>query len=171
MLNRSEIVGLIRTRKLVENYIDLDTQVTPNGFDLTAGSIFAFRSAGSVDFSNSERVLPEVAEVVPVKCKSEDTFGWWHLEKGVYKVRTNEAVNIPKDLIAFAFPRSTLLRMGAFVQNAVWDAGFSGTSEFILVVENPHGINLKQNARVTQLIFIPINTTDQGYQGIYQHQK
>ena len=84
-------------------------------------------------------------------------------------MRTNETVNIPKDLIAIAFPRSTLLRMGAFVQNAVWDAGFCGKSEFVLVVENLHGLRLKQNARLTQLVFMPIHETDQGYQGIYQN--
>ena len=58
MLNRKDIMALIKEQKLVEGYIDLDTQVTPNGFDLTAGALFSLESAGCVDFSNKERVLP-----------------------------------------------------------------------------------------------------------------
>ena len=105
---------------------------------------------------------------MPQKEKPEDEFGWWNLKEGAYKIRTNETVNIPNDLTAISFPRTSLLRMGAFTQNGVWDAGFKGKSEFILVVENPNGIRLKQNARITQLIFERINKTDKGYNGIYK---
>ncbi len=61
--------------------------------------------------------------------------------------------------------------MGAFTQTGVWDAGFKGKTEFILVVENPEGIKLKQNARVTQVIFLKITEAEQGYQGIYQNKR
>ena len=40
MLNKSEIKQLIDKGKLVENYINLDKQLTPNGFDLTVEKIF-----------------------------------------------------------------------------------------------------------------------------------
>jgi len=42
MLNRQEIKDLIIKNKLIENYINLDIQLTPNGFDLTVGNIFKF---------------------------------------------------------------------------------------------------------------------------------
>jgi deoxycytidine triphosphate deaminase len=61
--------------------------------------------------------------------------------------------------------------MGAFAQNGVWDAGFSGKSEFVLVVSNPQGINLKENSRVVQLLFTKITETEQGYNGVYQDKK
>jgi dUTP pyrophosphatase len=169
MLNRQDILRLIQKKRLIENYIDLEKQVTPNGFDLTVGAVFTFAGSGSVDFSNKERVIPDCSEMVPQKQKVEDKFGWWFLEKGTYKIRTNETINLPNDLIAIAFPRSTLLRMGVFIQNAVWDAGFSGRSEFILVVGNPHGLRLKQNARINQLVFLPVNEVKEGYKGIYQN--
>ena len=54
-------------------------------------------------------------------------------------------------------------------QNGVWDAGFKGRSEFILVVGNPAGLKLKQNARVVQLTFLRINEVRKGYQGVYQN--
>ncbi len=171
MLNREEIKKLIEDKKLVENYIDLDTQLTPNGFDLTVKSIFDFDAPGAVDFSNKERLIPKGIEVLPQKHAPEDKFGWWLLKKGVYKIRTNEAVNLPLDLIAIAFSRTSLLRAGAFTQHGVWDAGFRGTGEFILAVDNPHGLKLKQNARVAQIVFKRINQISEGYNGIYQGSK
>lgn len=172
LLNRGEITGLIKEQRLVEDYIDLDIQLTPNGFDLTAGSIFEFgEGSGAVDFSNKERQVPEGKELLPEKKSAQDKFGWWNLKRGAYKIRANESFNLPDNLVAIAFPRSSLLRMGVFTQTGVWDAGFKGKSEFILVVENPDGLRLKQNARVIQVIFMKINPTEQVYQGIYQKQR
>jgi len=196
ILNREEILNLIKEKNLITNYINLDFQLTPNGFDLTVEKIFAFKEKGALDFSNKERVLPVGKEILP-KCRSctqlrdsntlsadgesfelaEDsefvepksrTIGWWILKKGSYKVLTNEIINLPYNLVALAFSRTSLLRMGCFTQHGVWDAGFQGKSEFILVVENPYGIKIKQNARLAQLIFIKIKETKQGYQGLYQ---
>lgn len=168
MLNREEINKLIKEKKLLEGYIDLDVQLTPNGFDLTVASVFAFDAAGAVDFSNQERLLPAGGELRVEKKNPQDKFGWWHLEKGAYKIRTNETINLPNDLTAIAFSRSTLLRMGAFTQHGVWDAGFQGKGEFILVVENPRGIRLKENARLAQLVFLPMTHTARGYEGIFK---
>lgn len=169
MLNRKEIQQYIKEQNLITDYPDLEIQLTPNGFDLTVAKVFMFDTEGALDFSNKERKLPEGKEILAKKQKSQDKFGWWSLKKGVYKIRTNEVVNLPNNLIALAFSRTSLLRMGAFTQHGVWDVGFRGRSEFILVVENPKGIKLKQNARIAQLIFMRINETDKGYRGIYQN--
>lgn len=170
MLNKAQIKQLIDKEKLIENYIDLDKQLTPNGFDLSVSRIFEFKACGCLDFSNKERLIPDTAEILPQKASSEDKFGWWQLGKGAYKVRTNETVNLPNDLIALAFSRTSVLRIGAFTQHGVWDAGFSGCGEFILVVENQQGIKIKQNARVAQLVFLNIDETE-SYKGIYKNLK
>jgi len=171
MLNREELEKLIVKNNLVQGYLDLKTQLTPNGFDLTVEKIFEFDEAGALDFSNKERKIPQGKEIPAQKINPDDKFGWWDLKKGIYKVRTNEAVNIPKDLVALAFTRTSLLRMGVFTQHGVWDAGFQGKSEFVLVVENSQGVRIKQNARVAQLVFLSINETGQGYQGIHKNLK
>ncbi|MDD2703256.1 MAG: deoxyuridine 5'-triphosphate nucleotidohydrolase [Candidatus Omnitrophica bacterium] len=171
MLNHCQIEKLIREQGLITGYLDLGTQLTPNGFDLTAGSIFEFESGGAVDFSNKERVLPDVRELMPQKTGPQDKYGWWQLKKGAYKIKTNETVKLPNSLIGIAFPRSTLLRMGAYTQTGVWDAGFQGKSEFILLVENPLGIRVKQNARIVQLLFMGMDEAVRGYEGMYQDSK
>lgn len=169
MLNSQEIRRLIKEKSLIEGYLNLDIQLTPNGFDLTAGEIFEFKARGALDFSNREREIPNCKEILPKKKTPADKFGWWHLRKGAYKIRTNESFNLPDNLMAVAFPRSSLLRMGVFTQTGVWDTGFKGRSEFILVVENKKGVRIKQNARIVQVIFLKMNQASRGYQGIYQN--
>ena len=170
MLNKQQLKKLIEENKLVENYIDLETQLTPNGFDLTAAEIYEFCGAGAVDFSNKERVLCPVRKIEPVKNDYADEFGWWQLKAGAYKVKTNETVNMPNNLIATASTRTTLLRMGAHTSHGIWDAGFCGKSEFLLIVENTNGVLIKQNARVAQLMFLPAQETE-SYEGIYKNLK
>lgn len=168
MLNKHELEELILQKSLISGYINLEKQLTPNGFDMTVSKIFEYDSAGELDFSNSERIIPKCREIIPAKKKDEDKYGWWDLKKGGYKILTNEEIYLPNDLIAIAFTRSSLLRMGAFTQNGVWDAGFCGRSEFILDVENNFGIKIKQNARIIQLVFQKITEVAEGYNGIHQ---
>jgi dUTP pyrophosphatase len=153
---------------LVENYPHLETQLTPNGFDLTAAEIHRFEDSGKLDFSNSEREIPETEKIQPEKKDEEDDYGWWKLEPGAYKIRTNEIVDLPEDVIAFAYPRSSLLRMGCTIENGVWDAGFRGRSEFLLIVQNDEGVEIKENARVNHIVFEKIRETEEGYEGRYQ---
>lgn len=168
MLNGNEIKQLIEEKELVSNYCKLDTQLTQNGIDLTMAEIFMFEEAGQIDFSNSERETPECEKVNPKKEKESDDYGWWKLEPGVYKIRTNEILSIPNDMAGFALPRTSLLRMGVSVENGFWEAGFSGRSEALLNVGNPYGVNVKENARVIQMAFFYINEVEEGYEGVYK---
>lgn len=168
MLNKKEIQELIGRKKIVEGYMNLEKQLTPNGIDLTAAVLSRFLKAGSLDFSNKERVIPEAEKVGVKKKNKEDKYGWWFLPPGSYKVKTNETVNLPDNLIALAFSRTSLLRIGCFTQHGVWDAGFSGKGEFILVVHNPAGVEIKENARLAQLVFYQIKQTEK-YNGIHKN--
>jgi len=167
MLNKDEIKELVEKEGLVENYPHLDTQLQPNGFDITVDKVFEFKDKGSLDFSNSEREIPRTEKLDPVKKSEEDEYGWWELEKGAYKVRTNEKFNMPKDLAGIVFPRSSLLRMGCTTETGVWDAGYSGKAEFLLLVKNEEGVEIKENARIAQLLFVPIDEVEEGYGGVY----
>lgn len=168
VLNREELRDRIEKHGLVQDFPHLETQLTPNGFDLTAGEIHAYTRSGKLDFSNDEREIPETEPLDAEKRNEDDDYGWWDLEPGVYKVVANERVDIPDDLMAFTFPRSSLLRMGATIDNAAWEAGFTGRGAFMLDVRNPKGISIKENARVNQIVFVRMeNATEAGYDGIY----
>lgn len=171
VLNREELKQMIEEENLIQEFPHLETQLGANGFDLTATEIRRYPEKGRLDFSNSEREIPDTSPVEPKKKSEEDDYGWWILEPGVYKVVMNEKVDIPNDLVGLAFPRSSLLRMGATVDNAVWDSGYTGTGEFMLTVDNPEGIEIKENARVNQLVFFHMDEVEEGYQGRYQEEE
>ncbi len=161
VLSKEDIRRLIVEKKLVENYINLEKQLQPNGFDCTLGAVYRIKGVGKIDFDNSEREIPPVEEL-------EFENDWVYLDRGVYRARINEVVNLPKDLMAFARPRSSLIRCGANILTAVWDAGYRGRSEVGIVVYN--GLWLKKNARIVQLVFIKLSGESEGYSGIYQNE-
>lgn len=166
LLSSNELSKLMQKNPpLLENAIDPKTQIQPNGLEMTLKEVRTIEGAGAVDFDNSERKLPESQ---PLEFDAED---WIHLPKGIYKVLFNEIVNIPKNLAAIAKPRSTLIRCGATLETAVWDAGYRGRSESMLVVYNPAGFRLKKDARIMQLLFYTLDSeVEEGYSGVYQNE-
>jgi dUTP pyrophosphatase len=165
MLNSSEIRKLIEERQLITDYIDLERQLQPSGFDLSLSEVLAYQGGGTVDFSNAERTIAETTPLEP------DEDGWYILQQGCYMIVYNEVVRIPLDVVAFARSRSTLLRNGAAVETAVWDPGYQGRSSSLLVIHNPSGVRLKRDARVVQLIFFDIDDVVKGYEGIFQRER
>ncbi len=146
--------------KLIEDYIDLEVQLQPNGFDCTLRKVARVKGSARIDFHSKE--LPEVEEI------PFDDEGWVFLPKGFYKAYLNEVLNLPTNLMAFGRPRSTLIRAGANILTAVWDAGYRGRSEVGLVVYNEDGIWLKKNARIVQLVFVKLSCEAKPYEGSYQ---
>lgn len=167
VLSREELEQKIKEEGLIQDYIHFETQITPQGFDLTVDKIEKYENGGQLDFSNSEREISDTKEIKPQKEEQSDEYGWWDLEQGVYKITMNEKVDIPNNLAAFAFPRSSLLRMGCTIENAVWDSGYTGTGSFMLKVENSNGVKIKENARVNQIVFERMKETEEGYSGKY----
>lgn len=165
MLNSSEIRRLIEEKQLIVDYIDLETQLQPSGFDLSVGEVLAYEGLGSVDFSNEERVIS------PGRTLRPDRDGWYTLGQGCYTIVYNEVVRMPLDLAAIARTRSTLLRNGASIGTAVWDPGYQGRSSSLLVVQNPHGMRLKRDARVAQLVFFRVGEVQEGYGGVFQNER
>jgi len=71
--------------------------------------------------------------------------------------------------MGIARPRSSLIRMGATVETSVWDPGYTGRSQSMLVVHNPNGIKIYQNARLVQIVFMTLTIKSESlYSGIYQ---
>jgi dUTP pyrophosphatase len=166
MLSYEELVSLVNKRPpLVDQMIAPNIQIQPNGIELTLARVEVHEGSGAIAFDNAERKLP------PTKHMDFDHEGWLYLPKGSYKIMFNEIVNIPKNIAAIAKPRSSMLRCGATVETAVWDAGYSGRSESLLVVFNENGFRLKKNARVMQLLFFRLGEeVRNGYSGIYQNE-
>jgi len=151
-----------QTPPLIEQMKDPDMQIQPNGIDLTLDQLFSINGMGTIDFSNKNRQLPKKH---PLPYNNAGTIV---LKPGVYGITFREIVHLPNNIMALGRPRSSLIRMGASLITAVWDAGYSGRSEALLNVYNPEGICIHADARLLQLVFILLTGQTSGYDGIYQ---
>ncbi len=86
---------------------------------------------------------------------------------------TMEYFELPDNLTAFVEGRSSLGRMGLFIQNAGWvDPGFKGEITLELFNANRCAIELKAGRRVGQLVFARLDETAMNpYRGKYQGQR
>lgn len=163
ILSRQDILALIQANPpLVECYLDMEAQLQTNGFDLSLRSVSRLTSCGKLALDNKNRVISTQEKM------EFGAGGVMHLGPGSYSIIYNEIVHLPKDIMALGLSRSSLLRCGASLHTAVWDAGYSGRSESLLVVHNPLGLDLEKDARVLQLVFSKLTGKSQGYQGRYQ---
>ena len=165
VLSRVDIHRLLQKKPpLVEDWIDFEQQMQPNGFDLTLREIAMLQSPGKIAVDNSQRAISDLAPLV------FDGMDFIELMPGAYVITYSEIVHLPNNIMALATPRSSLLRCGVTVNTAVWDAGYSGRSQSLLVVYNPQGFRLQRNARIVQLVFFTLTQETEGYRGTYQRE-
>jgi len=86
---------------------------------------------------------------------------------------TIESIGLPDDLTAFVEGRSSVGRMGLFIQNAGWvDPGFKGQLTLELYNANSLPIRLCSERRICQIVFCKMDQkTNKPYKGKYQGQK
>ena len=163
VLSKHDIHRLLQQEPpLVEGYINLEEQVQPNGVDLTLREIALLQTSGKIAVKDRQRVVSDLAPLV------FDGLGFMDVVSGIYIITYNEVVHLPNNLAALARPRSSLLRCGVTVNTAVWDAGYSGRSQSLMVVYHPQGFRLQRNARMVQLVFLGLTEETEGYRGAYQ---
>ncbi|RKD75640.1 dCTP deaminase [Sinobaca qinghaiensis] len=86
---------------------------------------------------------------------------------------TNEYIKLPNHLTAFVEGRSSIGRMGLFIQNAGWvDPGFEGEITLELYNANRLPIILQSGRRIAQLVFASMDQeAGVPYNGKYQGQR
>ena len=164
MLSRHSIAQLIAADPpLVRDFLSLQDQLQPNGFDLTLQEINRLETPGILGADPSDRAISRLSPI------PFDPDGWADLSPGGYSVTFSEIISLPLGLAALGSPRTSLLRSGVSVPTGVWDAGYSGRSQALMVVHNRHGFRVQKGARLVQLVFFPLDDpTGPGYQGRYQ---
>lgn len=85
---------------------------------------------------------------------------------------TKEYIEIPTSLTAFVEGRSSIGRLGLFIQNAGWvDPGFRGHITLELFNANRLPIELDVNRRICQLVLAEVDQEAKPYEGKYLDQK
>lgn len=139
-------------------------QVQPASVDIRLGNTFSIVEDSSIGIINLEN---------EIKYKTITSDTYILLPNQFVLATTMEYFDLPNDVTAFVEGRSSLGRMGLFIQNAGWvDPGFKGEITLELYNANRCAIELKAGRRVGQLVFAKMdNAALNPYDGKYQGQK
>lgn len=139
-------------------------QIQPASVDIRLGDTFSVVEDSSTGIISLE-------EEIKYKTIKTDTYV---LLPGQFVLATTmEYFALPNNLTAFVEGRSSLGRMGLFIQNAGWvDPGFKGEITLELFNANRCAIELKTGRRVGQLVFAKMDQDAMNpYNGKYQGQR
>ncbi len=141
-----------------------EQQIQPASVDVRLGDTFSVVEDSSTGIINLD-------EEIKYKTIQTDTYV---LLPGQFVLATTmEYFALPNNLTAFVEGRSSLGRMGLFIQNAGWvDPGFKGEITLELFNANRCAIELKAGRRVGQLVFAEMDQDALNpYNGKYQGQR
>ena len=138
-------------------------QIQPASVDIRLGNMFSI-------IEDLPRGVIDLENEIQYRTMETDTYV---LLPGQFVLATTmEYIELPDNLTAFVEGRSSLGRMGLFIQNAGWvDPGFRGEITLELFNANRCAIELKAGRRVGQLVFAEMDGSAlHPYQGKYQGQ-
>ncbi|NLJ31177.1 MAG: dCTP deaminase [Clostridiales bacterium] len=163
ILSNKTIKRLLKDRNLEISPLE-DIQLQPASVDIRLGNTFTM-----VEDTSSGVI--RLSEEIRYKTIQSETY---LLMPGQFVLATTmEYFKLPNDMTAFVEGRSSVGRLGLFIQNAGWvDPGFEGEITLELFNANRCAIELHAGRRVGQMVFAQLDqTTDEPYRGKYQGQK
>lgn len=140
-----------------------EIQIQPASVDIRLGKSFSIIKTGN-------NVLKMDA---PVEYHAITSETFLLLPKQFVLATTMEYFRLPDNLTAFVEGRSSIGRLGLFIQNAGWvDPGFEGEITLELFNATDHAIELFAGRRVGQLVFAQLDySAESPYRGKYQGQR
>ncbi|MGC6177635.1 dCTP deaminase [Lacrimispora sp. 38-1] len=163
ILSDKTIIKMLKEKTLFIEPLEKG-QIQPASVDIRLGNTF------SVVEDTSDGIITMQNEI---KYKTIVTDKYLLLPGQFVLATTLEYFAMPDDLTAFVEGRSSLGRMGLFIQNAGWvDPGFEGEITLELFNANRCAIELQSGRRVGQLVFAKMDENALNpYRGKYQGQK
>lgn len=139
-------------------------QIQPASIDIRIGNTYSIVEDSSSGIINLED---------PITYKQITADKYILLPGQFVLATTMEFIELPDNLTAFVEGRSSLGRMGLFIQNAGWvDPGFKGEITLELFNANRCAIELKAGRRIGQLVFAQLDSNAlHPYRGKYQGQQ
>lgn len=144
-----------------------EIQIEPASIDLTLGEGFLEPLPNQIA---GHGVCTTIASR-PVQYKELTGNCLWIPAHGFMLARTAEYIRMPQHLTAFVEGRSSVGRLGLFVQNAGWvDPGFHGTITLELFNALPNPIAIPVGTRICQIVVAEAREVLTPYRGKYQGQ-
>ena len=149
----------IKEDRIVIKHLD-DRQIQPASVDLSLAKEFLIPDENNIAFIDMKK---------SVKYRKICSNHFIVPPKSFVLAKTKEYVEVPLDLVAFVEGRSSIGRLGLFIQNAGWiDTGFKGTITLELFNACNVPIRLEEGRRICQIVFVKLDKELQkGYEGKY----
>ncbi len=165
ILSDNTLKEMIENKSLICEPIN-DESIQPASIDCRIGNHFLLvddnqHNSGIISFNEEIKYREIQSESIVIPAHS------------FLLATTIEYVKLPSNITAFVEGRSSIGRMGLFIQNAGWvDAGFEGQITLELYNANSLPIKIDAGRRVCQLVFCHMDKkADKPYQGKYQGQR
>ena len=170
---RERVIAMILSDRTIEKMVAEGSltitpltkeQIQPASVDIRLGNTFSITEDSSTGVITMER---------EILYRTIQTDTYILLPGQFILATTMEYFELPDNLTAFVEGRSSLGRMGLFIQNAGWvDPGFKGEITLELFNANRCAIELKAGRRVGQLVFAKMDEpAEHPYRGKYQNQR
>ena len=163
ILSDKTLIKMLNDHSLVVTDLEPE-QIQPASIDIRIGNTFCIVEDSPSGIINLEGEI-QYKQITAEK---------YTLLPGQFVLATTmEYVELPDDLTAFVEGRSSLGRMGLFIQNAGWvDPGFKGEITLELFNANRCAIELCAGRRIGQLVFAQLDEKALNpYRGKYQGQR
>lgn len=164
ILSDETIKKMLKNKELRIDPIKEDEQIQPASVDIRLGRQFL-----KVDENRIESMCLQ-EEIKYIEIESDEII----IPPNSFLLATTmEYIKLPNYLTAFVEGRSSIGRMGLFIQNAGWvDPGFEGEITLELYNANRLPIKLISGRRICQLVFALMDEeTLNPYDGKYQKQR
>lgn len=163
ILSDKTLMKMLCEKKLIASPLEPE-QIQPASIDIRIGNTYSILEDSPFGIINLDK---------EIKYKQITTEKYLLLPGQFVLATTMEYFELPDNLTAFVEGRSSLGRMGLFIQNAGWvDPGFKGEITLELFNANRCAIELKAGRRVGQLVFAQLDDNALNpYRGKYQGQK
>ena len=151
-----------RGRLVIEPYKEENIQAS--SIDLTLGGELLFYRSECIDLKS---------EHIPVEKINIPGEGILIPSKAFLLATTEEYIKLPENITAFVEGRSSLGRLGLFIENAGWvDAGFEGQITLELYNANNCPIRIYKGIRICQIVLARLDKrAEKPYRGKYQGQR
>lgn len=163
ILSDGTLSDMLKSGELVISPM-ISEQIQPASIDIRLGNTFNIVEDSPAGIIGMEH---------EIKYKTIESDSYVILPNQFVLATTMEYFELPDNLTAFVEGRSSLGRMGIFIQNAGWvDPGFKGEITLELYNANRCAIELKAGRRVGQLVFAKMDFPAlKPYRGKYQGQR
>ncbi|OGM02453.1 hypothetical protein A2115_02680 [Candidatus Woesebacteria bacterium GWA1_41_8] len=159
------LLKLVKSKKLVEGLAERElTNPEGAGFDLRLGEVYKLVGKGFLGLD--ERSTPETKLY---KCFNPKKVEKVLIRPGdYYVVKTLESVNIPEDLVAYVYMRSTLHRSGVVLFSNQVNPGYIGGLSFGMTNLGRSTLEVELGARFCHIQFERVEGGGSKYRGQWQ---